>query len=395
MTLPEEMKPSTRAIWGAEAEPFWERATQVPVALSVSFQYETVNEMMEVVLGKAPGHVYARNTNPTVSVLERKMVGLERGAEACTSFSTGMGGISNTLLTILKPGDRCVSIADTYGGTAKLFLEYLPRLDIECILCDTTDEDQILREIAKGCTVLYLESPTNPTLKITDLAKLSAAGHDAGATVVVDNTFASPLNQSPLLLGADLVLHSCTKYLNGHSDCTGGVVLGPEELVRKIYHYREIHGATLDPMSAYLIIRGLKTLDLRIKQHNATAMAIAEFLAESPLVEEVFYPGLPTHLRNEVAKRQMTGFGGMVSFTVKDLDTAKRFCQNLNLAYNAASLGHVETLVSLPMTSSHVECTAEERKKLGIDEGLIRYSTGIEDCGDLIADIGQALEKSQ
>ncbi len=395
MTLPENLKPSTRAIWGAEAGPFWERATQVPVALSVSFQYETVDEMMDVVLGKAPGHIYARNTNPTVTVLEQKMVGLERGAEACTSFSTGMGGISNTLLTFLKPGDRCVSIADTYGGTAKLFLEYLPRLNIECVLCDTTDEDQILAEIGKGCTVLYLESPTNPTLKITDLAKLAAAGQKVGATVVVDNTFASPLNQSPLLLGADLVLHSCTKYLNGHSDCTGGVVLGAEELVRQIYHYREIHGPTLDPMSAYLIIRGLKTLDLRINQHNANAMAIADYLVTSPLVEEVFYPGLPDHVRHDVAAKQMSGFGGMVSFTVRDLETAKKFCQNLNLAYNAASLGHVESLVSLPMTSSHVECTAEERRRLGIDEGLIRYSTGIEDAGDLIADIEQALEKSQ
>ena len=388
------LKPGTRAVWEAEAEAFWERAAQVPVALSVSFQYETVDEMMDVVRGEAEGHVYARNTNPTVTVLERKMVGLELGAEACTSFSTGMGAISNTLLTLLRPGDRCVSIADTYGGTAKLFLEFLPRLGIECVLCDTADEAQILAEVEKGCSVLHLESPTNPTLKITDLEKLSAAGHEVGATVVVDNTFASPINQSPLLLGADLVVHSCTKYLNGHSDCTGGVALGPEGLIRRIFHYREIHGSTLDPMSAYLIIRGLKTLDLRIRRHNENAMAIAKFLTESPLVDEVFYPGLPTHLRHDVAARQMSGYGGMLAFTVRDLETAKRFCESLALAYNAASLGHVETLVSLPMTSSHVECTAEERERLGIDEGLIRYSPGIEDADDLIADIRQALERS-
>lgn len=395
MPLSKDLKPGTRAVWEAEAEPFWERAAQVPVALSVSFRYETVDEMMDVVLGEAEGHVYARNTNPTVTVLERKMVALEEGAEACTSFATGMGAISNTLLTLLKPGDRCVSIADTYGGTAKLFLEFLPRLGIDCVLCDTTDEDQILAEVSKGCTVLYLESPTNPTLKITDLEKLSAAGHDVGATVVVDNTFASPFNQSPLLLGADLTVHSCTKFLNGHGDCTGGVVLGPDELIRQIYHYREIHGATLDPMSAYLTIRGLKTLDLRIRRHNENAMAVAEYLSGSQDVKEVFYPGLPTHLRHDVARRQMRGFGGMLAFTVADLETAKRFCESLELAHNAASLGHVETLVSLPMTSSHVECTAEERKKLGIDEGLIRYSTGIENAEDLIADVGQALDRSR
>jgi cystathionine gamma-synthase len=394
MTDPGELKPSTRAIWGAEREPFWERSAQVPVALSVSFQYETVDEMMDVVEGRAEGHIYSRNTNPTVAVLERKMIELERGAEACTAFATGMGAISNALMTLLRPGDRCVSIADTYGGTAKLFMDFLPRYGVECVLCRTTDEDEILREIEAGCTVLYLESPTNPTLKIVDIAKLAAAGRDAGATVVVDNTFASPLNQSPLLLGAHLVVHSCTKYLNGHSDCTGGVLLGEADLIDRVFHYREIHGSTLDPMSAYLIIRGLKTLDMRIKQHNASAMRIARFLASSRFVSDVFYPGLETHLRHDVARRQMSGFGGMLAFTVASLSTAKRFCESLELAYNAASLGHVETLVSLPMTSSHVECSQEERRQLGIDEGLIRYSTGIEDTDDLIADIAQALERS-
>jgi cystathionine gamma-synthase len=387
------LKPSTRAIWGGERQPFWERSAQVPVALTVSFKYDTVDEFMDVVEGRSEGHVYARNTNPTVSVLEQKILLLEQGAEACTSFATGMGAISNTLLTLLSPGDRCVSISDTYGGTAKLFLDSLPRIGVECVLCDTSNEEEILSEIQKGCNVLYLESPTNPTLKVTDLEKLTAAGHAAGAIVVVDNTFASPLNQSPLMLGADLVVHSCTKYLNGHGDCTGGVLLGPRALVARVYHYREIHGATLDPMSAYLIIRGLKTLHMRIKQHNSNAMLIAEFLDASPLVKDVFYPGLRGHSNHEVAKRQMSGFGGMLAFTLRDLEAAKRFCGSLRLAHNAASLGHVETLVSLPMTSSHVECSAEERAKLGIDEGLVRYSTGVEDPDDLIADISRALQK--
>ena len=390
-----DLAPSTLAIWGAEQAAFWERATQVPVALTVSFQYETVDELMGVVEGREQGHIYGRSTNPTVSVVEEKIRLLERGARACTSFATGMGAISSTLLTLLRPGDRCVSLADTYGGTAKLFLEYLPRLDIDCKLCVTSDEEEILREIQKGCKVLYLESPTNPTLKIVDIAKLAAAGHAVGATVVVDNTFASPINQSPLVLGADLVLHSCTKYMNGHGDCTGGVALGSEELVRQIYLYREVHGATLDPMSAYLIIRGLKTLEMRVAKHNSNGMRVAEYLSDAPGVEQVFYPGLRSHDKHEVAREQMSGFGGMLSFTLKDLGTAKEFCRHLNLAYNAASLGHVETLVSLPMTSSHVECSEEERRVLGIDEGLIRYSTGIEDPDDLIADIRQALSKSR
>ena len=388
-----DLSPSTTAIWGAERQPFWERATQVPVALTVSFQYETVDELMDVVKGCKPGHIYGRSTNPTVSVAEEKIRLLERGAEACTSFATGMGAISSTLLTLLRPGDRCVSLADTYGGTAKLFLEYLPRLDIDCKLCVTSDEEQILAEIQKGCKVLYLETPTNPTLKIVNIAKLAAAGHAVGATVVVDNTFASPINQSPLMLGADLVLHSCTKYLNGHGDCTGGVALGSEDLIRQVYLYREVHGATLDPMSAYLIIRGLKTLDMRVAKHNANGMKIAEFLSGQSAVKQVFYPGLSNHDKHQVAREQMSGFGGMLSFTLKDLETAKEFCGHLNLAFNAASLGHVETLVSLPMTSSHVECSEEERRGLGIDEGLIRYSTGIEDSDDLIADIEQALYK--
>jgi len=384
----------TKVIWAGEGKQFWERAAQVPVAFSVSYRYDTVDELINVVNEDMYGHIYGRNSNPTVSVLEEKITVLEKGAEACNCFPTGMGAISNTLLTFLKPGDRVVSITDTYGGTAKMFLKFLPDIDIDCVLCDTTDEEQILDEISKGCKVLYLESPTNPTLKILDIEKLATAGHEAGAIVIADNTFSTPVNQAPLTLGADLVVYSCTKYLNGHSDVLGGAVAGPKDLVKKIYHYREIHGTTLDPMSAYLIMRGLKTLDLRMKKHNENAMKIATFLCDEPDVKDVFYPGLPTHLNHDIAKKQMNGYGGMVSFTLKDYNTAKRFCENLGLAHNAASLGHVESLVSLPKTSSHVECTEEERKQLGIDEGLVRYSTGIEDADDLISDIRQAIKIS-
>lgn len=381
----------TKAVWAGEGKKFWERAAQVPVAYSVSYRYDKVDDLMEVVNKKVPGHIYGRSSNPTVSVLEEKMVMLEKGAEACKAFPTGMGAISNTLLALLRPGDRVVSLTDTYGGTAKLFLKYLPELNIECILCDTLNDKQIAEEVEKGCKVLFLESPTNPTLKVIDIEKLAAAGHRAGALVVVDNTFSSPVNQQPFSLGADLVVHSCTKYLNGHSDVTGGVVVGPEDTINKIDQYREVHGTSMDPMTAYLIMRGIKTLELRMKRHNENGMRIAEFLDNEPLVKKVFYPGLPSHANHHIAKRQMTGFGGMVSFNLKNFETAKKFCESLKLAHNAASLGHVESLVSLPMTSSHVECTEEERKKLGIDEGLVRYSTGIENTDDLINDIKQAL----
>lgn len=384
----------TKAVWAGEGKQFWERSAQVPVAFSVSYRYDTVDELMEVVNKQKPGHIYGRNSNPTVSVLEEKIVILENGAEACNTFPTGMGAISNTLLALTKPGDRIVSLTDTYGGTAVMYLNYLPKLGIECKLCDTSNEEEILEEISKGCNILYLESPTNPTLKINDIEKLAEAGHKMGAIVIVDNTFNSPVNMSPFDLGADIVIHSCTKYLNGHSDVTGGVVAGPKDLIKKIYEYREIHGTTMDPMTAYLIMRGIKTLDLRMKKHNENGQKIAEYLLTDPYVNEVFYPGLPSHFNHEVAKKQMKGFGGMVSFNLKDFNAAKKFCESLEFAHNAASLGHVESLVSLPMTSSHVECTAEERKQLGIDEGLVRYSTGIEDSEDLIDDIKQALVKA-
>ncbi|MFC2120431.1 aminotransferase class I/II-fold pyridoxal phosphate-dependent enzyme [Bacteroidota bacterium] len=383
---------ATKAVWAGEGKQFWERSAQVPVAFSVSYRYDTVDELMDVVNKKKPGHIYGRNSNPTVSVLEEKMIILENGAEACNAFPTGMGAISNTLLALLKPGDRLVSITDTYGGTAVMYLNHLPKLGIECKLCDTSNEEEILEEISRGCKVLYLESPTNPTLKINDIRKLAKAGHDVGAIVIVDNTFNSPVNMSPFELGADLVLHSCTKYLNGHSDVTGGVVLGPKDLVKKVYEYREIHGTTMDPMTAYLIMRGIKTLDMRMKKHNENGQKIAEYILTDPLVEKVFYPGLASHFNHEVAKKQMRGYGGMVSFNLKDFNAAKKFCENLQFAHNAASLGHVESLVSLPMTSSHVECTVEERKQLGIDEGLVRYSTGIEDANDLIEDIKRSIK---
>lgn len=384
---------STQCIWAGEEESLLQGATQVPVVHSVGFGYKDVDEWQQVALGEKPGHIYGRNTNPTVHAFEQKVRQLEN-AGAVTSAATGMGIISSTLFALLAPGQRVVSVKDTYGGTNVLFTEFLPKFNIEVMLCETTDHDQIEAEVAKGCDVLYLESPTNPTTKVIDIARLSAAGKKAGATVIVDNTFATPINQHPLSLGADLVLHSATKFLGGHADALGGVICGDKELVHSVYHYREINGATLHPMAAYLLLRGMKTLDLRIQRQNSNALAVAQFLENHPAIEQVFYPGLESHSGHTIAKQQMDGFGGMLSFMLKqnDFDAVRQFVPRLHFAHAAANLGAVETTIGPPATTSHVECTAEERAAMGIPESLIRYSAGIESPDDLIADLDQALK---
>lgn len=383
----------TRGVWAGEKGKYWERATQIPVALSVSFGYDDVNEWLAVAQGKRPGHIYSRNTNPTVAAFEEKIRNLET-AEAATSFSSGMGAISNTLFALLSPGDRVVSIQDTYGGTNKLFIEFLPRFGIKALLCDTNDHKAIEAAIGQGCKAVYLESPTNPTVKVVDLARLAAVAHRHGAVVIVDNTLATPINQQPLKLGADLVIHSATKFLGGHADALGGVVCGATGLVARIYHFREITGACLDPMAAYLLLRGMKTLHLRIARQNESALKIARFLESHSQVIRVFYPGLESHEHHEIARRQMRGFGGVLSFAIRGgFDSVKSFLPRLRYAHLAANLGAVETVAGPPSTTSHVESTKEERAASGIPEALIRYSVGIEDSEDLIADLRQALDK--
>lgn len=382
----------TLAVWGGEDRYLVDRATQVPVVHSVSFGYDDIDEWIDVALGNAPGHIYGRNTNPTVSAFEEKVRLLE-GGEAATSASTGMAAISNTLYALLRPGNRIVSVKDTYGGTSQLFTEFLPEYGIETELCDTADFDAIESAVNDGCDLLYLETPTNPTLKVLDLDRLIKAGHESGAVVVVDNTFATPINQNPLALGADLVVHSATKFLGGHADALGGVLVGAKDLVDKVYHYREINGATLHPMAAYLLLRGMKTLHLRVQRQGESAQKIAEYLLSHSKVSAVNYPGLPSHPQHEIASRQMRGFGGMMSFSIgDDFDLVKKFIPRLKLAHAAANLGSVETIVGPPATTSHVEVSARGRAALGIPEGLIRYSTGIEDVDDLLGDLEQALD---
>ena len=391
-TRPRTRALATDAVWAGEERPFMDRATQMPVVRSVAFGYTDLDEWRAVALGEAEGHIYGRNTNPTVAAFEEKVRALEGGA-AATAFATGMAAISDTLLTLLRPGDRVVSIKDTYGGTNKLFDTFLPPLGIDVALCDTSDQAAIEAAIDEGLQVLYLESPTNPTCKVLDLERLTARAHAKGAIVVVDNTFATPINQRPLELGVDLVVHSATKFLGGHADALGGVLVGDADLVARVFHRREIHGATLGPDAAYLLLRGLKTLALRVERQNATALRIARHLQVHPKVAAVHYPGLPEHPNHDVAARQMPGgFGGILAFEVNGgLDVVKRVLPELRLAHRAANLGAVETTVAPPATGSHVELTASERAALGIPEGLVRYSCGIEDVGDLIADLDAAL----
>lgn len=382
---------STNTVWAGEADLLLTGATTVPVSFGVAHGYPDVDAWLAVALGQAPGHIYARNSNPTVEAFEQKIRVLEN-AEDATSFATGMAAISNTLFALLAPGDRVVSVKDTYGGTNQIFVGTLPHWGVDVELCDTADADAIEAAIGRGCALLYLESPTNPMLKVTPIARLAAAARRAGAMVVVDNTFATPMNQNPLALGADLVVHSATKYLGGHADAGGGALCGRRELVRRVFHHREINGASLDPMSAYLLLRGMKTLALRIERQNASAMQIARWLERHPRVVQVNYPGLESHAQHAIAAEQMRGFGGMFSFALTDgMDGVKAVLPKLRLMHRAANLGSVETVGGPPATTSHVECSPEERSALGIPEGLIRYSTGIEDADDLIADLKQAL----
>jgi cystathionine gamma-synthase len=383
----------TAAVWAGEDGVIANGALTTPIYNSVAFAYRDLDEWQDVATGKTDGYIYSRNTNPSVAVLEEKIRILE-GAEAATSFATGMAAISNTLYTFLTPGKKVVSVKDTYGGTSRLFLDFLPLINVEVKLVDTTNHEALEAEIAKGCDLLYLETPTNPTLKIIDIVRLVAAAKKVGAIVVVDNTFATPINQNPIALGADLVIHSATKFLCGHSDAMGGLLAGKKDLVQKVFRYREITGGSLQAYPAYMIARGMKTLELRIERQNASALRVAQYLLTHNKVSKVFYPGLDVHEGHEIAARQMRGFGGILSFSLDgSYDLVKKFLPSLKLVHLAASLGSVSTLAGPPCTTSHVELTEVQRALLGIPESLIRYSVGIENCDDLLNDLEHALAK--
>ena len=364
-----------------------------PIIENAAFAYNTLHEWRAAALNQVSGHIYSRNTNPTTDLFEEKVAALE-GAESATSFATGMAAISTTLFALLDPQKHAVTVKDAYGATYLHFTQILPRFGIHCHVLETGDTKKIEASIEENCHLLYLESPTNPTLKVLDLERLIGIANAKGAITVVDNTFATPINQLPVSLGADLVIHSATKYLCGHGDVLGGVVCGRKKLVEKIFRHRELTGPSLSAYSAYLLLRSLKTLGLRVQQQNRNAMELAQFLEKHSKVTQVFYPGLENHPGHDIAKKQMQGFGGVLSFELEGgYREVKQLLPRLKYAYMAANLGQVETIVGPPATTSHVELTDQERTAAGISEGLVRYAVGIEDVEDLKADLNSALEE--
>ncbi len=386
------MGASTRCVHGGDSYDASNRSIVPPIVENAAFAYQDLETWRAVALKEQVGDIYSRNTNPTVRAFNEKMAVLE-GAEAATDFSSGMAAINTTLFALLKPGKRAVTIKDAYGATYLHFTEILPAWGIDCKVVNTNDEEAILAEVAAGCDLVYLETPTNPLLRVVDLEKIFTAAHRVGAITITDNTFATPINQHPIELGSDLVIHSATKFINGHHDALAGVVCGKRELIDKVYHYRELTGPCLDPHRAGLLLRSLKTLALRVERQNSNALAMALYLEKHSTVRQVNYPGLESHPMHAVARKQMPGgYGGVISFEIEGgLPAVSRVLPRLRFAYMAANLGQVDTVVGPPSTTSHVECTEEERAAAGIPEGLIRYSAGIEDLQDLLDDMEQAL----
>ncbi|MEW6731485.1 MAG: cystathionine gamma-synthase [Acidobacteriota bacterium] len=351
--------------------------------------YQTSTYVQEGV-GRHKGFEYARTQNPTRLALERNIAALEGGALGY-GFASGMAAI-NAVMTLLVSGQHCVVSDTTYGGTFRLFDKVLKQLGLEFSYVNTAEIASIRGALRANTRMIFIETPTNPTMTLTDIEAVAELAHSAGLLLVVDNTFMSPYFQRPLEFGADIVIHSTTKYLNGHSDSVGGiVVLNNIEIAAKIAFIQNAAGAILSPFDAWLILRGTKTLAVRMRQHDENGRVVANFLVEHPKVEKVFYPGLISHPQHQLACRQMKGFGAMISFETGSGERARRFLESVRLCALAESLGGVETLVCHPATMTHASVPPEERERLGITDGLVRISVGIEDVEDIISDIDQAL----
>jgi cystathionine beta-lyase/cystathionine gamma-synthase len=333
---------------------------------------------------------YTRYGNPTNTVAESAIAELE-GADAALLFASGMGAITTSVLALLKSGDHVVAQRDIYGGATKFFTQWLPKLGIETTLVDTTEYDQQSRAMQSNTKLLYLESPTNPTVRIVDLHRAAALAKKHGLVTMIDSTFATPINQRPLEFGIDLVMHSGTKYFGGHADLSCGIIAGRKDLIEKIHETRTTLGGVMDPHAAWLLLRGIKTLAVRVQRQNENALRVAQFLAQHSQVRRVHYPFLEGHPQRAVAMEQMRGGGGIVSFEVDGSgEDARRLTESLHLFTLAPSLGGVESLVSIPVLTSHAMISAEQRQKMGVTEQLIRLSVGIENTDDLIADLAQA-----
>ena len=358
---------------------------------SATYWFRDTQEVIAYQEGRHPSFEYGRYGNPTTRVLEEKLCLLE-GGEDCVVSASGMNSVTTMLLALLPQNGHLVTTHDCYRRTRQFISELLPRMGVRTTVIDPADYAGLARALADGASLFFSESPTNPYLRVIDVPRVAELCRPTGATVVIDSTFATPVNQQALALGADLVLHSAAKYLAGHNDVMGGALVGKRALIEKIRKLHGVLGGVVDPHASYLILRGVKTLALRVARSNATASAIARHLAQHPKIERVHYPGLESHSEHAIAVRQMTGFGGVVSFEVRgSLESASKFIDALRIPYIAPSLGGVETLVEQPTVVSYWDKTPEERAALGIRDNLVRYSCGIEDAADLIRDIDQAL----
>jgi cystathionine beta-lyase/cystathionine gamma-synthase len=362
-----------------------------PIYETTTFVFDNAQEVVAYNEGRSSKYLYSRYTNPTVVSVERKLASLD-GAEAALAFSSGQGATTTILMALLRAGDEVICSAAIYGGTLHLMADLLANFGVRprfVSLDELADPERLFSDRTK---MLWFESPINPTLRCVDIKVVADACRRRGVISVIDNTFASAINQRPLSLGVDLVMQSATKYLSGHSDVTAGAVSGPKRLVSQIERARRLLGTVLDPHSAYALGRGMKTLPIRFERHNANARAVAEFLAADGRVSQVYYPGLPSNPDHAIAKRQMSGFGGVVTFDLGgSYERAERAYDRLQLIKRAASLGGVESLVSLPVITSQWGHTDEQLRQAGVTRGMVRLSVGLEEAQDLIADLDQAL----
>ena len=384
----------TRCVHAGEGDhPHGAHAT--PIYQTSTFIFNSAREAEEAFSGKKQGYRYSRSypNTPTHLAFVEKMVSLER-AEAGQSFASGMAAEAAVALAVLNKGDRILCTDVVYGGTHALFARILPRFGIETDFVDTSNLEEVQEGIDKGARMVFVESPANPTMKITDLEAVSEIAKDAKAVTVVDNTFASPYFQRPLELGADLVVHSCTKYIGGHGDLLGGVAIGRNDLIRDVSRVEALTGGTMGTHDAFLAIRGLKTLHIRMERHAHNALEVAKFLESHPMVEWVLYPGLKSHPQHSLAKKQMSGYSGMLSFGVRGgYEAGIKVMDGARLCSLAVSLGGVDTLIQHPASMTHAVVPRDVRERLGISDDMIRISVGIEDVEDIIRDLDQALGK--
>jgi cystathionine beta-lyase/cystathionine gamma-synthase len=387
--LPPSHRPETDAVRGPSDLEKKNGPLATPIYQTATFEVIDNDEQLRLT---GSDHYYTRYGNPTNTVAEQTVAKLE-AVDAALTFSSGMGAITTTVMALLQAGDHIVAQRDVYGGTTKFLSQWLPKLGIETTFVDTTDYEQHARAIRPNTKLLYLESPTNPTLRVVDVKQVVALARQHKLLSMIDSTFGTPINQRPAEHGIDLVMHSGTKYLGGHTDLICGVVAGRSELIQKIHQTRTTLGNCMDPHAAWMLVRGMKTLAVRVAHQNASALRVAEFLSEHAKVRSVHYPFLKTHPQYAVARALMSGGGGMVSFEVEGTgEDARRATEAMRLFTLAPSLGGVESLVSIPVLTSHLMIDPAHREKMGVTEQMIRLSVGIEHADDLIADLEHALE---